>query len=113
MSLRIAESRHGAVSVLRPEGPFTAEAVEPLMAAFEKARGKSLGRVVLDCAAAPHADSEGLEALADLADQMARSGLSLKLIGCAETLRETFELTELTPQFEYFADANAAVRSFL
>lgn len=111
--MRIAETRHGAVTVLRPEGPLTEEAAGPLREAFASCSVRALGRVVLDCAASPHADSDGLEALVDIAERMTNSGMSLKLVGPTETLRETLDLTELAPMFEYYADVNSAVRSFL
>jgi anti-anti-sigma regulatory factor len=44
---------------------------------------------------------------------MNQTGHALRLCGANETLRQVLELTDLAPQFEQYADVNAAVRSFL
>ena len=110
--MKIETSRHGAVTVVRPDGPLVAEDMASLIKGFEDAAVKSLGRVVVDCSASPYADSEGLEGLLDLVDHQERGGQALKLIGVGETLRESMTLTETAPRFEFFSDLNSAVRSF-
>jgi anti-anti-sigma factor len=67
----------------------------------------------VDTSAVPYADSRGLEVLAELADELSGSGLTLKLCETNETMREVLDLTELASLFEYYEDMNAAVRSFL
>jgi anti-anti-sigma factor len=74
---------------------------------------ENLGRVVIDAASLHFVDSQGLESLADVADDLMRSGKGLKLCAANETLRQVIELTGLSPRFEHFDDANSAVRSFL
>lgn len=111
--MRISEQQQGAVTVLKPEGPLT----EPEVAAFKKklmdTLAGSLGRFVVDMSAMPFIDSKGLEAMVDVTEEMGKSGQALRLCAANKTIREVFELTELSSQFDHFEDANTAVRSFL
>jgi anti-anti-sigma factor len=111
--MRIEETRHGAVTVIRPIGPLIRSDAEQLRDQSRAAAERSLGRIVLDMDAVPYADSAGLEALADLAEEMAAAGRELKLTAVNETLREVFELTELAVLFEHYEDVGSAARSFL
>lgn len=109
----IVDQRHGAVTVLRPVGPLLGPDCHQLLERVRGAISASLGRFVLDASAMPFVDSDGLEALADISDELAETGQPLRLCGVGETLREVFELTELTELFEYYADVGDATRSFL
>jgi anti-anti-sigma factor len=111
--MQIAEQQHGAVRVVKPDGPLAGEAAGDLKARLLRVQRESLGRVVLDASAVPMVDSGGLEALVDVTDEMARSGGALKLCAVNETLRQVFQVTGLLSRFEYYEDANSAVRSFL
>jgi anti-anti-sigma regulatory factor len=51
--------------------------------------------------------------LVELTEELGKSGQALRLCSANKTVREVLELTELTPLFEHFEDANTAVRSFL
>lgn len=109
----VTEQRHGAVTVLKPEGPFVQEQADVLGASAMPRVRPMLGRMVIDMAAAPYIDSVGLETLLDLAEQMEACGQTLRLASVSPTIREVFELTGLTHRFEYHEDTNTAVRSFL
>ncbi len=111
--MQIQEQKHGAVAVLKPEGPVVKEHAEELKNRLLQALRDNLGRVVLDAAAIPFIDSQGLEALVDVTNEMARSGQWLKLCAARKTIRQVLDLTGLSPQFEHFEDTNSAVRSFL
>jgi len=111
--VKIAEQACGAVRVLRPEGPLTGKDADELKGRISRLLEDSLGRCVVDASAIQFADSRGLEVLVEANEQIARTGQPLKLSGVNETLRQVLELTGLAPQFEIFADVNAAVRSFL
>lgn len=109
----IEETRHGAVTVLRPRGPIVEEGADDLV---ERARGavvKSLGRVIVDATEAAYADSRGLEALLTIAELLSVGGGTLRVCGCSETLREILEVTGLSREFEHYDDVQMAVRSFL
>lgn len=109
----ITQQRHGAVAVIKPEGPCIAELAEALdQAAMPNVRSM-MGRLVIDLSASAYVDSAGLETLLDLADAMDRCGQTLRLAGVSATVREVMELTGLTHRFEFHQDTNLAVRSFL
>ena len=113
MAMAIEERRHGAVTVLRPNGSISGEDAAALLQSICDAAGRSLGRLVVDTGATPFVDSAGLEALVDAADRMAANGQALKLCALNETLREALALTGLARRFEQYEDVQAAVRSFL
>lgn len=111
--MEIEEQRQGAVTVLRPQGPLALDDALRFKRRAEDALSKNLGRVLIDTSAIPYVDSQGLEALVDLSEQLADSGLALKLCGENETLREVFDLADVAALFEHYEDVNTAVRSFL
>lgn len=111
--MEIQEQQHGAVTVLKPSGPLNQDDADQFRQRVTHALGRSMGRLVIDASAVPFADSRGLEVLADAGARLEESGQALRLCGVGPTLREVLELTGLSPQFEYFEDANQAVRSFL
>lgn len=111
--MQIQEQKQGAVTVLRPIGPLTANDAVQLRQRMMEVRRASLGRLVLDVSAVPYADSRGLEAMLDVHDELIKAGQSLKLCSVNDTLREVLTLTELYQQFEHFEDCGSAVRSFL
>ena len=111
--MRIDTKQKGAVTVVRPHGPLNHEDAEAFQARLDEVSAQSLGRFVVDMSAIPYVDSRGLEALLATSEQLEHSGRQLKLCSANDTLREVFELTELTNQFEYYEDTTNAVRSFL
>jgi anti-anti-sigma factor len=111
--VNIAEQECGAVRVLKPEGPLTAKGAEDLKARISGLLEGTLGRCVVDASAVQYADSRGLEVLVEANTEIARTGNPLKLCAVTDTLRRVLELTGLAAQFEFFADVNSAVRSFL
>ncbi len=77
--MQITETEAGAVSVLVPQGALCGDdAVAFRDAALESLRRRR-GRVIVDAAAVPFADSAGLEALLDVTEALAAGGRSLKL----------------------------------
>lgn len=109
----ITEQRHGAVLVVKPEGPLIQDEARALSEASAGRGREMLGRIAVDLSASPYIDSLGLEALLDLADELNRCGQTLRLAGVCATVREVLDLTGLTNRFEFHDDTNLAVRSFL
>lgn len=109
----IGRQQVGAVEVLKPKGPVTVKEADDLKQRLMEAVASNLGRVVLDASAIPFVDSGGLEAFADVSDELAHGGRVLKLCSVSETLREVLNVTGLLPMFEHYEDVNSAVRSFL
>jgi len=111
--MKIQEQRHGAVTVLRPDGPLVDQDVVPFRQQLNNVRRSSLGRVVVDMGAVPWVDSKGLETLVEVTRELADSGQALRLCQTNETVREVFEITEIASMFDHYDDVNSAVRSFL
>jgi anti-anti-sigma factor len=111
--MKLEETAVGAVKVLRPEGPLKGDGVEAFRERVGELLSGSLGRCVVDASGIHYVDSRGLQALVDANDQVAGTGQSLKLCGVNETVRQALEVTDLASRFEFYADVNSAVRSFL
>lgn len=112
--MRIATNRHGAVTVIQPEGPVITEddAIQLKTEAFD-VLGQTLGRFILDVSEMTFVDSNGLETLVDITDELSAGGQSLKLCGISDTLREILAITDQISKFQQFEDVQSAVRSFL
>jgi anti-anti-sigma factor len=111
--MNIQEERHGAVMVIKPNGPITQAEAADFKAIAQRTWDTQLGRFLIDLSATPYVDSQGLEALLDISEQMGTGGQALKLCAANKTLREVFTLTGLAPLFEQYDDVNSGVRSFL
>jgi anti-sigma B factor antagonist len=111
--MKLHQQRHGAVTLLRPEGPLIDTGAGEFDQAARGLMTATLGRLVVDMSAVPFVDSLGLESLVGLTELMEDSGKVLKLCGVNKTVRQVFELTEIDSLFDHFEDVNSAVRSFL
>lgn len=111
--MEIENQRVGAVTILKPRGALTRADADRFKTSFLEAVSLSLARVVLDASAMTFVDSKGLEVLAELSEELAHNGRSLKLCNANATLIEIFSVTDLTSLFEHYADVNSATRSFL
>jgi len=111
--VRLTEQERGAVKVLRPEGPLRGDEAEEFKDRLVELADANGGRCVVDASAVQFVDSKGLEALVDANEHILQTGRPLKLCGVNEIVRQVLDLTELSSEFEYYANVNAAVRSFL
>jgi anti-sigma B factor antagonist len=111
--MKLHQQRHGAVTLLKPEGPLIEAAAGEFDQAARTIMTATLGRFVVDMSAVPFVDSAGLETLVGLTDLLESSGKALKLCGVNKTVRQVLELTEIDSLFDHFEDVNSAVRSFL
>lgn len=112
--MKIETSRHGAVSVIRPDGPVINEDDANLFRNESfTVLGSTLGRFVVDAKEMTFVDSNGLEALVDITKEVSAGGHQLKLCAVSDTLREILMLTGLSNEFQQFEDVQSAVRSFL
>lgn len=110
--MQIQQYQHGAVTVLKPEGPLVGDDAD-LFRRTQSTMRSSFGRLVIDACAVPYVDSKALEALHDLSEEMSKAGQPLRICSATETVREVFVLTDLDRLFEHFEDVGSAVRSFL
>jgi len=69
-------------------------------------------RVVLDLDSTEQIDSQGLEAILDVQDQLRELGGDVKISATNATNRKIFEITRLDQQLEVFSSVVDAVRSF-
>tara|TARA_R110002073_G_scaffold239285_1_gene400550 strand:+ start:53688 stop:54026 length:339 start_codon:yes stop_codon:yes gene_type:complete len=109
----IKVNRHGAVTVIQPEGPvITEEDATRLKTESFDVLGQTLGRFVLDVSEMTFVDSNGLETLVEITKELSAGGQSLKLCGISDTLREILSITDQISKFQQFEDVQSAVRSF-
>jgi len=111
--MKIQESKQGAVTVLKPTGPLQQADAANFKSVAMRVLERDLGRLLVDMSAMPFVDSQGLEALVDVTEELQKSGQMLKLCTSNKTVREVLTLTGISTMFEHFDDVNAAVRSFL
>ena len=112
--MQINTNRHGAVTVIQPEGPvITEDDATQLKTETFDVLGQTLGRFILDVSEMTFVDSNGLETLVDITDELSAGGQSLKLCGISDTLREILAITDQISKFQQFEDVQSAVRSFL
>lgn len=110
--MKIEERRHGAVLIVRPDGPVAGDDADAFTGAVLDQISTQAGRLVIDASAIAFIDSRGLESLVTLGERVSSTGRTLKLSGLNDTVREVFELTEVADLFEYYETAGAAARSF-
>jgi len=111
--MHLETQQHGAVTVVRPDGPLTSEDAEAFLGEVGRHMRESFGRCVVDAAEVAYVDSRGLEVLVEVTDALNQNGQALKLCNPTGTLTEVLRLTGLMPKFETFEEVGAAVRSFL
>ncbi len=110
--MRVTEYQHGAVTVVKPEGSLSEDDAIAFASTLRDTVSRSLGRVVVDASTMHFVDSKGLEALLDIADELADAGSSLKLCALNDTVRDVLDITGIASHFEHYEDAPSAVRSF-
>ena len=111
--MKLTQQRHGAVTLLKPDGPLAEAAASEFATAARQTMSQTVGRFAVDLSGVPFVDSAGLETLLNLTDALADSGRVLKLCGANKTVRQAMELTDIDALFDHFEDVNAIVRSFL
>lgn len=110
--MQIEEHQQAAVTVLSPYGSLVGSDADTLRARVRESVRACAGRVVLDFTHVTFIDSSGLEAVADLGEEMIRVARTLKIAAANETLREVLDVTEVGQLCDQFDDVGAAVRSF-
>ena len=103
----------GAVELLVPEVALNHENAEHLYRAIAERVFAGQPMVVLDMSNVPLIDSAGLETLLDIQKTLRESAGSLKLAGLSLLCQDVFRVTGLAEHFETYADAKAAVGSFV
>jgi len=103
----------GAVEVLALEDALTHENVQQLLSAIADKSFAGQPMIVLDMSNVPLVDSAGLEALLDIQQTLREAAGSMKLAGLTQLCADVLRVTGLADHFETYADAKAAVGSFV
>lgn len=111
--MELLEHKVGAVVVVRPAGPLVSDSAAQLHGRVQSLMTEVMGRIVLDLEAVPFIDSKGIEALLDISDTLATTGLNMRMCNVTGTVREALALTGANEAMEFHPDTNAAARSFL
>ena len=104
--------RHGAVTVLRPEGPLRVEAIESLVEEIGPMLSGGIPYVVLDLSETPLIDGAGLEWILDLNDTCCRRGGCVRICGAGELCRDILRVTAVGASLQEFDDLTLALGSF-
>lgn len=97
--------------MVKVKGPIIEEILDELSQHSANAIRAGVGRVVFDAGDIPFADSQGIELLLDVADQLSTIGQPMRLASVGGTLREILEVTGVADRFDYYEDVPQAVRS--
>src|SRR4051812_13900299 len=111
--MEIQETAQGAVTVLKPVGALTLGDAQDFKIRALGVAAKTMGRIVVDASGVPFVDSQGLEGLVDVTEELAQGGRALKLCAANATIREVIQITGWGDSFEFYEDVNEGVRSFL
>jgi len=108
--MRIDKRVRGAVPVLTPHGPLTADEVDDFRRALSDASAQHAVPLVLDMSQVPYLDSAGIEALLELCGEVPALSRP-RLAGLSEACREALDLTDVLGSLSVFDGVENAVRS--
>ena len=111
--MKIDEHKQGAVTIIRPGGALVGEDAQVFADRLASSCASAAGRLAIDCGRVAYVDSVGLESLVDAAEALSVTGHTMRLVTVNETVREAMEITGVAGRFEFFADVNSAIRSYL
>lgn len=109
-SAAISISRVGSRTVIAPKESLTYENREKLQDTFDECLSQQRSDIILDCKAVGYMDSEALELLVRLHEELRNQGNRLKIIGLNEVCRDIFFATRLIHLYVY-EDIHEAIRS--
>ncbi len=104
--------RHGAITVVRPEGPFRAETIESINNALNPILGSGVPYVVIDMSNTPLIDGAGLEWVLALDDKCCRRGGCVRLCSVGELCQDILRITAVGASVQQFDDLPVALGSF-
>jgi anti-sigma B factor antagonist len=100
----------GSRTVLAPKKSLTYENREELQATFDECINQQRSDIILDCKAIGYMDSEALELLVHMHEELRNQGNRLKIISLNEVCRDIFFATRLI-YLHVYEDMHEAIRS--
>ena len=110
LSSAISIARVGSRTVLAPKTSLSYENCEELQATFAECIKQQRSDVILDCKAVGYMDSEALELLVHMHEELRNQGNLLKIIGLNDVCRDIFVATRLI-HLHVYEDIHEAIRS--
>lgn len=106
----ISIARVGSRTVLAPKNSLTYENREELEATFEECIKQQRADIILDCKAVSYMDSEALQLLVHMHEELRNRGCVLKIIGLNDVCRDIFFATRLI-HLHVYQDIHEAIRT--
>ena len=106
----ISIAKVGTRTVLAPKESLTYETCEELQTTFDECINQQRADIVLDCKAVTFMDSEALELLVRMHEELRNRGSLLKIIGLNDVCHDIFVATRLI-HLHVYEDINEAIRS--
>lgn len=104
--------KQGAVSVVRPQVPLTADLCESFVSSVMAGLGAGRPMLVVDLHAVPLVDGAGLETLVDLREKLEARGGAMKLAAVNSLCGDILRVTGVGDRFEQHLQVKTAVGSF-
>lgn len=104
--------RHGAITVLRPDGPFRVEDLEEIDEDIRPHLVGGVPQVIVDMSDTPLIDGAGLEWILALDEECCRRGGCVRLCGVGELCRDVLRITGVGSSVQQFGDLSSALSSF-
>ena len=107
---KMGVAKGGARTILTPKASLTHETREGLEASFTECLEQRKTEVILDCKAVSFLDSEGLELLVHMHEELKERGGALKIIGVNPVCRDILLATRLISNLNVHEDIHDALR---
>ena len=101
----------GDSTVMAPKESLTYKNCEGLEAALRDNVDQKRIKIILDCKAIPFLDSEALELLVRMHEDLEKRGGALKMVGMNDVCRDILLATRLIGVFSVYRDVLEATRS--
>lgn len=106
----ISIAKVGTRTVLAPKESLTYENCKDLEATFEECISQEKTDIILDCKAVAYMDSEALELLVRMHEELRNRGNRFKIIGLNDVCTDIFVATRLIHLYVY-EDIHEAIKS--
>ena len=109
--MKIAKSRVGSRSIITPETSLTGKDLDSLDQINKEITGKGRSEIILDMKSVSFVDSEVLEYILKIHEDLKIKGGYLKLINVNTICRDIFTATRLVNALYIFDDIHEAIRN--